>query len=251
MMNPQSLNRYSYCLNNPLRYTDPTGQFSWGAIISSIKTVVTNVTTTVTNVVNTVTTTVQNTYNTVSTTVATVVNTATAWVQTTAQTIQQAPVNAGKAIVESATSKCEPQIMASQASGGGDLSTSTTDTSIVNVMNTTGAGISNIYGNSAKGYTEVDVSEGGWVAKGLNVVTGSIGGAGGITLPTPRGSLMIIREQLYNATSLPFVRAHEEIHVVQQQVLGASFIPVYFLGNALYGYNENPLEVQAVNYSKH
>ncbi|HUV51760.1 MAG TPA: RHS repeat-associated core domain-containing protein [Dehalococcoidia bacterium] len=23
--NPQSLNRYSYCLNNPLRYTDPTG----------------------------------------------------------------------------------------------------------------------------------------------------------------------------------------------------------------------------------
>jgi RHS repeat-associated protein len=24
-MNPQSLNRYSYCLNNPLKYTDPTG----------------------------------------------------------------------------------------------------------------------------------------------------------------------------------------------------------------------------------
>jgi RHS repeat-associated protein len=31
--NPQSFNRYSYCLNNPLRYTDPTGhypQISWG-----------------------------------------------------------------------------------------------------------------------------------------------------------------------------------------------------------------------------
>jgi RHS repeat-associated protein len=26
--NPQSLNRYSYCLNNPLRYTDPTGQLT-------------------------------------------------------------------------------------------------------------------------------------------------------------------------------------------------------------------------------
>ena len=26
--NPQSLNRYSYVLNNPLRYTDPTGMFS-------------------------------------------------------------------------------------------------------------------------------------------------------------------------------------------------------------------------------
>jgi RHS repeat-associated protein len=26
-MNPQSLNRYSYCLNNPLRYKDPTGHW--------------------------------------------------------------------------------------------------------------------------------------------------------------------------------------------------------------------------------
>ncbi len=30
--NPQSLNRYSYVLNNPLRYTDPTGMFSEDAI---------------------------------------------------------------------------------------------------------------------------------------------------------------------------------------------------------------------------
>ena len=27
--NPQSLNRYSYCLNNPLMYDDPTGHFAW------------------------------------------------------------------------------------------------------------------------------------------------------------------------------------------------------------------------------
>jgi RHS repeat-associated protein len=27
--NPQTLNRYSYCLNNPLNRTDPTGHFSW------------------------------------------------------------------------------------------------------------------------------------------------------------------------------------------------------------------------------
>ncbi|HEY32480.1 MAG TPA: hypothetical protein G4O10_05180 [Dehalococcoidia bacterium] len=25
--NPQTLNRYSYCVNNPLKYTDPTGHF--------------------------------------------------------------------------------------------------------------------------------------------------------------------------------------------------------------------------------
>ncbi len=30
--NPQSLNRYSYVLNNPLRYTDPTGMFEQEAI---------------------------------------------------------------------------------------------------------------------------------------------------------------------------------------------------------------------------
>jgi hypothetical protein len=31
--NPQSLNRYSYCLNNPLRYNDPTGNWpNWGSI---------------------------------------------------------------------------------------------------------------------------------------------------------------------------------------------------------------------------
>ena len=27
--NPQNFNRFSYCLNNPLKYTDPTGEFWW------------------------------------------------------------------------------------------------------------------------------------------------------------------------------------------------------------------------------
>jgi RHS repeat-associated protein len=30
--NPQCFNRYSYCLNNPLKYTDPTGHWSWGDV---------------------------------------------------------------------------------------------------------------------------------------------------------------------------------------------------------------------------
>jgi RHS repeat-associated protein len=29
LTDPQSLNRYTYCSNNPLKYTDPTGHFSW------------------------------------------------------------------------------------------------------------------------------------------------------------------------------------------------------------------------------
>ena len=32
--NPQNFNRYSYCLNNPLKYTDPTGEFVWWPIIA-------------------------------------------------------------------------------------------------------------------------------------------------------------------------------------------------------------------------
>jgi RHS repeat-associated protein len=34
--NPQSLNRYSYCLGNPLRYVDPTGYFTKEQIIASL-----------------------------------------------------------------------------------------------------------------------------------------------------------------------------------------------------------------------
>ncbi len=42
--NPQSLNRYAYCMNNPLRYVDPSGHFwqaffiaiAWGAAIGAV-----------------------------------------------------------------------------------------------------------------------------------------------------------------------------------------------------------------------
>ncbi|MBQ3656487.1 MAG: VCBS repeat-containing protein [Bacteroidales bacterium] len=33
--NSQNFNRYSYCLNNPLKYTDPTGEFVWWPVIAS------------------------------------------------------------------------------------------------------------------------------------------------------------------------------------------------------------------------
>ena len=39
---PQGFNRYSYCLNNPLKYTDPSGHAIWGAVIQSLFFSVTN-----------------------------------------------------------------------------------------------------------------------------------------------------------------------------------------------------------------
>jgi hypothetical protein len=35
-VNPQALNRYSYVLNNPLRYTDPTGYVNWGKVLGGV-----------------------------------------------------------------------------------------------------------------------------------------------------------------------------------------------------------------------
>ena len=35
MTNPQNFNRYSYCLNNPLKYTDPSGEF-WHIVIGAV-----------------------------------------------------------------------------------------------------------------------------------------------------------------------------------------------------------------------
>jgi len=37
--NPQSLNRYSYCWNNPLKYVDPTGHWGWSSIRKAAKVV--------------------------------------------------------------------------------------------------------------------------------------------------------------------------------------------------------------------
>ena len=32
--NSQNFNRYAYCLNNPLRYTDPSGELLWEAVVA-------------------------------------------------------------------------------------------------------------------------------------------------------------------------------------------------------------------------
>lgn len=38
--NSQSLNRYTYCLNNPLKYTDPSGEIAFEILFGFVKGVV-------------------------------------------------------------------------------------------------------------------------------------------------------------------------------------------------------------------
>jgi RHS repeat-associated protein len=68
--NPQCFNRYSYCLNNPLKYTDPTGHGFWGDLWNAVVDVATTVVNTVVSTAQTVATTVASTAQTVATTVA-------------------------------------------------------------------------------------------------------------------------------------------------------------------------------------
>ena len=119
----------------------------------------------------------------------------------------------------------------------------------VPVLNATGAGITNVELNPARGYVGVQVSEGGWVARTLEATTGGLAGA--ITLPVagPSGSVVIVREELFTPEELETVTRHEEIHVTQQHMLGPLFLPLYFLGSAVHGYEDNPFEVQARSFS--
>ena len=57
--NPQAFNRYSYCLNNPLKYTDPTGHGFWGDLWNEIVEVVSDVVDAVVNTVQPVVETVK------------------------------------------------------------------------------------------------------------------------------------------------------------------------------------------------
>ena len=224
--NPQSLNRYTYCFNNPLKYTDPSGHFAFAGFAKLIV----------------------NSIKSIQTAAKLVVDST----KVVAKSMAAAVENAGKGLVENAVKKCEPAIMDAKARGDGGPIANFRDNIIETALektlpldNSLGAGIRNIEVKGNKGYIELDVSERSWMTPIMNGVLN----AGGVTLPVPGGSLVIVREDLYNSTTLPLIRAHEEVHVTQQDVLGWKFLPFYLLGNMLYGYKDNPFETQAVNTS--
>lgn len=106
LVNPQSLNRYSYCLNNPLMYTDPTGHWPhihWKSVLKVAAIVVAAVVVTAAVVIAApvVLTAIASTASVVSATTAGVVSTAAATVAATATTaaVAVAPVAATVAAV--------------------------------------------------------------------------------------------------------------------------------------------------------
>ena len=117
---------------------------------------------------------------------------------------------------------------------------------VVPALNSIGLGISSVDINVSIGCAEVFVDEGHWIANTLKSFY-DVGrnGAGGFT---PTGNMVIIRDLLHTQQQLTRTQTHEGVHIIQHQELGVAFYPIYFLGNALYGYRNNPLEVQARKY---
>jgi hypothetical protein len=223
-MNPQTLNRYSYCLNNPLKYIDPDGHgWPFDQIKSGLSQAL--------NVV--VTKTVE-----------------------IAQTVKQYETAAaqatGKGIVQGAVAVTGYAVSIAQSSGCSPLNTvidSAAETvlnhTIAPLLNKTGAGIDDIAINSTYGYIETDISTGGWLANTLDKIP-----AEGITVPTPFCSAVFINQTEYGS-NLPIAQAHEETHVIQQDVLGpVGFLGLYYFAQWIYGgYNNNPFEQQAYDPS--
>ncbi|MFC2018020.1 RHS repeat-associated core domain-containing protein [Chloroflexota bacterium] len=226
--NPQSYNRYSYVLNNPLKYVDPTGHASIGFTIPG-------------------------------TDIEVGVGTDGVKVDFDTDDIVGGAKVVGKAAVGAATYVTEGAVTAMDSvldfiEPVDDFITAAPDFVINNtavpLLNLTGAGINKVDLSFTRHSLGIRVNNGGWIANTMNSVSNMLGGPSdpaGVTLPAGCGSVVIINEDMARKY-LPVTVEHEEVHVIQQRILGPLFLPVYGLGYLLYGYENNPLEVQAERY---
>ena len=207
--NPQTLNRYTYCLNNPLKYTDPTGNWPNFANIA------------------------KNIASTVKAAVSTAVNVA----KQATETIKQAEITAAKAVakgvVTAAVEVTGVAVEHEQSTKNGRVVqvgsiTANIDLGYIEIDGATGGLVANI----------LDM---------IQPTPGSH--AEGITIPTPLGSVVFINQTEAGSNlpiDQAHEKTHVvQQHVLGPAFLPLYYLGQWAYG----GYDYNPFEKQAVNNS--
>jgi RHS repeat-associated protein len=261
--NPQTLNRYSYCLNNPLKYTDPSGHGIFDDIVEKAKKIIKSAGDAFKTGYNAAKSWVSSTYQSAASNVQSTYQGFTSTMSNAGNSAIDALVNFGKSLVEGAAAKCEPSLQANKAAGdsgvGGsnpvyDSVSSAINNTITPALNSTGAGITSVYVKN--GYTGVNFAEGGWGVAAMKLLGFYVDEPAALTLanpayglglfPPPASSLVLVRNELED----PRTRSHEEGHVVENLTLGGPvYSSMYGLGMLLYEHSENPFEVLANKYA--
>jgi len=230
--NPQTMNRYAYVTNNPLRYIDPSGMVQFSPAPDPPANVISEP----------------------------------PWftgpgqtVTSTSTTASQTP--SGPAIVNNETSTTTWP-----ATPAGTLAVTTTVTTVntsggkVTTTNQTAVTMPSLpkapntdVGGGGPGWTVqpdrwsgamiVKVPESSLVAGVMRQLpTGSPDGAGGVTV----NPFIIVRQEIFQPEEIPLIVDHERVHIYQQRVLGPYFLPAYGLASLVtWSYDNNVFEIMA------
>jgi RHS repeat-associated protein len=116
---PQTFNRYSYCLNNPLKYTDPTGHGIFDDFVSAVKAAAKAVSAAVQTAVSTAQSYTSSAYQAVTSTAQSTYQAVTSAVSSTVQSA----VSTVSSAVQSVTSTVKSTISSVGSSVGGAINT--------------------------------------------------------------------------------------------------------------------------------